>query len=303
MSAPAYAIVDWGTSSFRSWVLDNSGGVLNSDKTGQGMSTVNREDFPSVLEASMVRQAVPLSTPIVICGMAGAAQGWVEAPYAEIPTQLHDIHQFAVKPTNTARDVWIIPGLAQRSVTEPDVMRGEETILYGAMLLGNGDGVFCMPGTHSKWAFVIDGRVESFQTSMTGEVFALLVRHSTLTPFVSLDVGCLAHEKAFGDAVREALDKPHQILRSLFSVRSEPLLFGALQAGERTARLSGLLIGLEIAGLRGRSFDHVMLISSGEISDVYCAALKVAGMTFEVLDSEALVQAGLTQYAKQIVSL
>lgn len=301
MLEPAYAIVDWGTSSFRSWVVDASGGILSSGKNDHGMSAIKREDFTAVLEGSLAQQSVPQSVPVVICGMAGAAQGWVEAPYVEIPTQLHDIHQSAVKPADTARNVWIIPGLAQKAVDEPDVMRGEETLLYGAQLLGVGDGVFCMPGTHSKWAFVSDGRVESFQTSMTGEVFALLAKQSTLAPFVSLDGGCVAHEKAFSDAVSQALVKPHQILRSLFSLRAEPLLFGALKGTELKARLSGLLIGLEIAGLREQKLNHVMLISSGQISDAYVVALKVAKLSVEMLDAEDLVRAGLTQYAKQIV--
>ena len=97
-------------------------------------------------------------------------------------------------------------------------MRGKETLLFGAQLLGAGDGVFCMPGTHLKWAFVSDGRVESFQTLLTGEVFALLSKTSTLASYISDDVDDITTDPAFADAVREALATPHRILNSLFSI-------------------------------------------------------------------------------------
>ena len=300
MTAPTYAIVDWGTSSFRSWSIDSTGNILSTDQNSSGMSTLGPDEFTSVLEKSMENLSVSQSVPVVICGMAGAAQGWLEAPYVDIPTELNEIHLSAVKPTNTARDVWIIPGLAQKKMDAPDVMRGEETLLFGAQLLGAGDGVFCMPGTHSKWAFVLGGRVESFQTSMTGEVFALLSKTSTLASYITDDVGDITTDPAFAIAVHEALNNPHQILNFLFSLRSAPLLSEAARGPGLAARLSGLLIGLEIAGMLSTNSTKVSLIASGEISKAYEAALKISGMSVTVLDADELIRAGLTHYAQLI---
>lgn len=265
------------------------------------MSTLSPDEFPLVLEQSMEKLSVSRSVPAVICGMAGAAQRWLEAPYVDIPAELNDIHLSAVKPTDTRRDVWIIPGLAQNNMNAPDVMRGEETLLFGAQLLGAGDGVFCMPGTHSKWAFVSDGRVKSFQTSITGEVFALLSNASTLASYISDDVDDITTDPAFADAVREALTTPHRILNSLFSIRSAPLLSQAVRGPGLTARLSGLLIGLEIAGLHNTDLTKVSLIASGEILTAYEAALKISGLPVTVLDAYELIRAGLTHYARLIV--
>ena len=75
----------------------------------------------------------------------------------------------------------IVPGLCCDHDGVPDVMRGEETQVFGALeLLGMDHGLFVLPGTHSKWVRVAGGRIESFATFMTGEFYALLRKHSIL---------------------------------------------------------------------------------------------------------------------------
>ena len=118
--------------------------------------------------------------PVVICGMAGARQGWVEAGYIDTPASLTSILQRAVPVPGQSRDIRILPGIAQRDTKAPDVMRGEETQLLGA-LGADGEALVCMPGTHSKWASVRGGTVERFTTFMTGELFSAVSQGTILS--------------------------------------------------------------------------------------------------------------------------
>src|SRR5262249_746446 len=144
--------------------------------------------------------------------------------------------------------VRLVPGLMHRgSDGAPDVMRGEETQLIGlAGRLGDSPQIVVLPGTHSKWAVIEGGRILSFATYLTGELFGLLVERSIL--------GRLMTERADDPAAfdrgvaRTAIDG-HAILGSLFSARSLGLL-GDLPGSSLYSYLSGLLIGAEIAEAR-----------------------------------------------------
>ena len=74
----------------------------------------------------------------------------------------------------------------------PDVIRGEETQIFGALGNGSDNGQFILPGTHSKWALVENGQIVWFTTFMTGELFAVLCNHSIL--------GSLMEEGEYDDA-------------------------------------------------------------------------------------------------------
>jgi len=297
VAGEAVVVVDWGTSSFRLWVLDQAGAVLSRAVTREGMSTLDRAQFAPVLERHLGEAKVAPDTPVVVCGMAGAAQGWCEAPYADLPAALGDITAGAVAPPDTQRPVMILPGLAQRIPGRADVMRGEETILLGAWLGEGASGTICLPGTHSKWARLDGGAVTGFETAMTGELFALLSQKSTLSHFASAPPGDLTASPAFAAAVEEALAAPQSILRALFSVRATPLVEGRDRAADMPARLSGLLIGLEIAGNGAERHEEVTLIASGSIGDAYARALALAGHPVTRLDAEIMVLNGLTHAA------
>ena len=294
MSQAAFAAADWGTTSFRLWAFSASGDVLGEARGARGMASMARADYPSVLEAALAEAGAGPQTPVVICGMAGAAQGWHEAAYIALPAGLTAIPEQAVTVPGVARDVRILPGLAQRPPGVPDVMRGEETLLLGLALNGAADGLICLPGTHSKWVRLEDGNVRRFSTAMTGEVYGLLSSQSVLKHYVQgAGTDGLSGLPEFRGAVREALAAPEALLRALFTVHAGPLLLGAGEPDAVAARLSGLLIGAEIAGMKPTPGSEVTLVGSGALAASYEAALHVAGLRPEKRDAEALAIAGL----------
>jgi len=294
----AFVAVDWGTTSFRLWAMDADGGVISERHGERGMSTLKPVDFEAVLEESLTALKIHAKVPVVICGMAGAAQGWVEAPYVDLPTRLETIPTYAIQVPLARRDVRILPGLAQRDAGMPDVMRGEETLLLGAALEKGVSGMVCLPGTHSKWVRIEASIVTGFATSMTGEIFDLLAHKSTLAHFICAPLGNLSDNPAFADALKEAIHSPEKILQLLFSVRATPLVMGAKNAANMAARLSGLLIGLEIAGMGQSTGDQVTLISGGVLAQIYARAFDIAGIEPRLLSADEMARAGLLHAAR-----
>ena len=133
MSKAGYVAVDWGTSSFRLWLVDRAGAVLEERRSPEGMMVASKLGFAAVLQSHLDAVGAGNDLPVVICGMAGARQGWVEAGYIDTPAQLASILARAVAVPGLSRDVRILPGIAQRDPNAPDVMRGEETQLLGAL--------------------------------------------------------------------------------------------------------------------------------------------------------------------------
>lgn len=304
MSGAAVAAVDWGTSSFRLWLLDAAGGVLAERRSGEGMLTAATEGFGPILEKHLAATAAPESLPVIVCGMAGARQGWIEAPYVTLPAGLDGILAGAVPVPGQSRDVRILPGLAQRAADAPDVMRGEETQLAGVLpLFASGRHVICMPGTHSKWVEAEDGVISGFRTWLTGELFSVLSKQSILRHSLGENAApALPDTPAFVAACMEALGQGGDIGPSLFRIRAATLLQD-LQPADAAAKLSGLLIGAEIASAR-RLFDlpadEIILVASGPLGSLYAAALKLAGCTILQADADEAVRAGLFEAGKRL---
>ena len=301
MDKPECVVVDWGTSSFRLWVLDDKGDILKETSKKAGMSTLEPHQFAPTLDEQLDIFKVDISVPVVICGMAGAVHGWIEAPYIDLPASLMMLPQRAISAPGSARKVFILPGLAQRKFDRPNVMRGEETLLLGALLDQNTSGIICMPGTHSKWVTLEKDKITSFETAMTGEVFSLLSEKSTLSPFAFRPGMGIKCNQTFEESVREGLNFPQRTLQSIFSVRSKPLLMGKEYAIDMPERLSGLLIGLEISGAMIDKRKAVTLISSGPLTDVYNKALSISGHSIVNLDAEKMSRIGLFHCAKEII--
>jgi len=295
-TSPSLVAVDWGTSHLRVWLLDKNGRVLAEHRSDEGMGATAREQFHAVLERHLSEMGVPADIPVVMCGMVGARQGWVEAPYLAVPAALADIATKAVRIPGIARSIRIMPGLSKTDSDAPDVMRGEETQLLGLNRLApvSGDRFVCMPGTHSKWAHIRDGTVVDFASFMTGEAYAVFSRHSVLRHSMSAE-GVDPASPVFREAVRASLDSPADILARLFSIRPAGLLLD-LGAADASARLSGYMIGQEIAGARARFElpDHLDLVGGESLGTLYAEALKVAGINCDRYDSDALAIAGLT---------
>ena len=305
MTEPAYVAVDWGTSSFRLWLIGRDGTALAERRSDEGMTTAARTGFAEVLASHLAAIAAPADLPVLICGMAGAKQGWVEAGYLDTPAALSDIPAAAVRIPGVTADIRILPGLAQRDAAAPDVMRGEETQLIGAAsALGEGDHLVCMPGTHSKWVRLSGGRVEGFSTFMTGELFDAIAKNTILSHSIA-DAGPVSGDNAaFRAAVARMVEKPALATSQLFSVRSGALIAG-LSPEDAKARLSGTLIGLEIAGALSQAAKGtpVALVVSGGLGALYGEALTAAGLSPIVIDADTAVRRGLAAGAKALWSV
>lgn len=300
MSRQAVALVDWGTSNLRVWLVDAAANVLGERQSPEGMGTLSPDRFAGVLEGHLAALGAEPDLPAVIAGMAGARAGWIEAPYVETPAGLTDLHRQAASAPGIDRDVRILPGVCQRRAGAEDVMRGEETQLLGAVASGLSDALFCLPGTHSKWVSLDGGRISHFTTVMTGELFQLISRQSILR--LSIGEGRAAAEHpAFGQAVEEALAGDFSLTSRLFSIRAQALLSGADEASA-ASRLSGLLLGAEIAAMRPRlgQGQRVQLIGSGALTELYVAALTLAGVQTVSLDGGELVRKGLFSAARAL---
>ncbi|ASY55484.1 MULTISPECIES: 2-dehydro-3-deoxygalactonokinase [Sinorhizobium] len=302
MTAGYYAAVDWGTSSFRLWVIGEDGSVLAERRSAEGMTTAAETGFHAVLDSHLTAVSASAHLPIIICGMAGARQGWKEAGYLETPATLGAIAGNAIAVPDVDRDIRILPGLAQRNDRHPDVMRGEETQLLGAAgMLDSGRHLVCMPGTHSKWVRLSGQTVDGFSTYMTGELFDAISKHTILSHAVAGVDAIAADSAAFSEAVTQAREKPALATNLLFSVRAGQLLHG-LSAADAKARLSGTLIGLEIAGALATAgpVDGICLVGSGKLGTLYRAALESQGLAVRLIDADEAVRAGLSTAAQAI---
>ena len=286
---PDWIAVDWGTSNLRVWAM-GADGVLAEAQSDDGMGSLSRDAF----EPALLRLIEPWLgggvTPVVACGMVGSRQGWFEAPYRAVPCTPLDRGALVMVPTTDARiSMMIAPGLKQAAPA--DVMRGEETQIAGALALHPAfDGVVCLPGTHAKWAQISAGEVVSFQTFMTGEMFALLSRQSVLRHGMTGDGW---DDAAFDAALSDALSRPEKIAARLFGLRAEGLL-GGLSPQAAKSRLSGLLIGIELAAARPYWLGQaVTIIGTEALARSYARALTVQGVPAQLLPATACTLAGL----------
>ncbi|PWL18962.1 2-dehydro-3-deoxygalactonokinase [Falsochrobactrum shanghaiense] len=299
--SPAFVcVVDWGTTSFRLWLLDREGAVLAESRSDEGMMKAAETGFAVVLQKHLAKVEAHPELPVLVCGMAGARQGWVEAPYVAVPATLAGLAQAAGKIEELPRDIRILPGVAQRDPDAPDVMRGEETQLLGLADIG-AEQIICMPGTHSKWVEMREGAIHGFTTYMTGELFSVIGKHSILRHTVGDAKGGTEIPPAFLEAASRAMGNPDALTQGLFKLRAGQLL-GYSEDGEGAAQLSGLLIGAEIgAALRQyRDMRAPVLISDGRLGLLYEAALKQAGLEPVIVDAGDITRAGLYTLARQI---
>ena len=304
--------VDWGTSALRGALLDDYGHVLEQRSSGQGILQVPKDEFATVFEAnfadwtSATGQFDSKSSPqALISGMAGSQQGWTEAPYCPCPAGFDDLAERLawVQP----RRIAIVPGLCCEHDGVPDVMRGEEVQIFGALqLLGLQDAHIVLPGTHSKWASVRAGRILHFRSFMTGEFFALLRQHSILSRTLPgpsqpndrhasdvnevSDTGAARAQEAldlaaFDDGIAHAL-RSKSLLNTAFSARTLAL-FKRKTPAELLSYLSGLVIGEELRAQDLSALGEVIVIGSEALTTRYARALNQAGAQVRCVGAEA----------------
>ncbi|MEX0276109.1 MAG: 2-dehydro-3-deoxygalactonokinase [Ruegeria sp.] len=281
--------VDWGTSHLRAWAMQGET-VIDHGQSENGMARVAKGEFQVALLDLIGDWLGTTPIDVIACGMVGARQGWVEAPYSATPTAPIPVAPVRVPNTDPRIRAFVVSGLKQ--LDPPDVMRGEETQIAGFLFKRpNWDGVLCLPGTHTKWVQISAGEVVSFRTFMTGEVFELLRSQSVLKH----SVGDGWDEAGFSDAVNDALSKPEQLAARLFGLRAADLLHEQ-DPGTARARLSGLLIGAELAATRAYWLgQQLAIIGADKLADVYASALGQQGAFVETVSATQTTIAGLLQ--------
>ena len=272
--------LDWGTSTLRAWRLSPTGTVLEARQQGWGIMHLPEGGFPAAFAGITRGWSEPgRQLPAIACGMVGSRQGWLEVPYLPTPAGLGQLAGgLATLPCGDVL-LHLVPGVLEASDREaPDVMRGEETQAMGAVPRLGGDALLVMPGTHSKWARLQDGRLVSFRTMMTGELFALLCRHSILGrgQAEAAPSSVAAREAAFARGVAAA--HAHGAFARLFSARALTLT-GGLEAGCVADYLSGLLIGEELraAGAALSEAARIAITGDAALCERYARAFAVIG--------------------------
>lgn len=265
--------VDWGTSSLRGALLDSDGAVLEERSFARGILTVSAGGFPDVFTSCFGDWMTP-GALCLISGMAGSKQGWREAPYCACPAGFDAIT--AQLEWVEAGRIAIVPGLSIERGGVPDVMRGEETQIFGALqLLGLNDARLVLPGTHSKWVTVADNKVTDFSTWMTGEFYALLRQHSLLARMLP-ETDPAPDAAAFDQGVAHALAGPG-LLNTAFSTRTLSL-FNRMATEALPSYLSGLVIGEELKSQQLPRGEPVVVMGAEALTARYEQALAQLGV-------------------------
>lgn len=290
-------IGDWGTSRLRLFrIVDRK---IVGHLEGPGIGTLNRSPEQALRETILpwVRECAP--SAIALCGMVGSRNGWTEVDYVECPTNAATWRKGAVQIPFGSGKVTIVAGLAcTNRFGAPDVMRGEETQVFGALALdpqlAQGRQLMVLPGTHCKWVWVEDGCMIDFQTFPTGELFALLRDHSILTRAAAPlggDSGAVEEQNGFRQGLARAREV--ELLGGMFEARSAQLRRGC-SADWGLGFLSGLLLGREVAEASARGhFGQALVIGEPRLATRYCEALAAFGMKGKPADGDACACAGL----------
>ena len=269
-----FVALDWGTSSFRAYLLDKGGTVQETVTAPDGILAVKDAAFDETLETHIGHWDKAL--PVLASGMITSRQGWVELPYVACPACLKSIAA-ALHPHTSkhGRKLFFVPGISTRGADgAPDVIRGEETQVLGATV--GGSEHFVTPGTHSKWITVSNNEITGFSSYMTGEVFALLKSHSILGKLMT---GESASQPAFERGVRASLNDPAGFLHNIFSTRTLAL-FNEMPADHLSSYLSGLVIGTEIAHAIAKNplSAQYRILAAPALGEHYMTAMKIAGL-------------------------
>jgi 2-dehydro-3-deoxygalactonokinase len=282
-----FLAVDWGTTNRRVFLIDG-GAVVQTERDDRGVTAV--EDFEA--EAAAIRGRFG-ELPMLLAGMVGSNIGWRPAPYVAAPAGVVEL---------AAGLLWIddrtaiVPGISTLVGGRPDVMRGEEGQLLGAVAarLVPADSLLAQPGTHCKWVEMADGKVMDFVTAMTGELFALLRKHGLLAAQLSGEVTLGA---AFLEGVEDG--KRQDLAASLFGIRAAKML-GRRDDADAASYASGLLIGTDVAArLATSGHDTVHILADPMLGGLYSAAIEAHGRAANLIDSHAAFVAGVNEIVKQ----
>lgn len=280
--------LDWGTSSLRAYRLGAAAHLIEERSLALGIMQLDGTDagFEQALQQACGDwQREEPHVPLIACGMVGSKQGWREASYVPAPLTAAGLSA-ALCPVERAEGMplWLVPGVIQPGAL-PDVMRGEETQVFGLLeehAEGEGALLIGLPGSHSKWVTVENGMLSRFHTFMTGEVYSALLAHTILgrTAVVNEAFDAAAFER--GLQVAQSGDGQGGPLATIFSSRTL-VLTGVLSGEAQPDDLSGLLIGHELMAMRAlyhaSASQRIVLIGNNALCSRYLWALEHSGFT------------------------
>ena len=279
----ALVAVDWGTTNRRGYLLDSNGAILDARKDDLGLVNVKDGRFQEAFE---ILTAPWIETygamPALLSGMVGATKGWTEAPYCPLPAGLDELAG-SLERAPSDDQIWIVPGVSTRDrIGVADVIRGEEIQAIAAS--GQEESsLIVVPGTHSKWVHIREGRIVEFTTFMTGDLFEAILNHTVISQLRVKDG--IGDQKAFALGVDVGYSHNGEFTHVLFGARTR-VLFGELAPEAVSDYLSGLLIGAEIAGALsdlGPDVPSVKLMGSERLCEPYRTALESRGAKVSVV--------------------
>ena len=289
---PQLIALDWGTSNLRASLLDPSGHSIEQRHSAMGVMKVPAGTFDAVLVELCGDWMQEHCLPLIASGMVGSRQGWKEAPYLDCPATLKQAaHQLTglefEHPDLGNHKVYIVPGLKCIDANgQTDVMRGEETQIWGAQLPSS--SICVLPGTHSKWIWLDgEGDFQNFKTFMTGELYSLLTQHSILGRLMEISETNVPLKKdVFLRGVTLGIAGHAEVMHTLFAARTAGLM-GQLGASELPDFLSGILIGAEIGGVSLNAISQVHLLGEGSLCERYTLAFLQEGISVERVGEDA----------------
>ncbi|WP_207100046.1 2-dehydro-3-deoxygalactonokinase [Paracoccus shandongensis] len=282
--------IDWGTTSFRAWRMGPAGEVL--DSVGDGPGILAAAQLPGGFRQAVEDSIGPWlgTAPVIASGMITSRNGWVETPYLPLPL---DAAALARSLTLHEGIHFVTGAVSDPLGPAPDVMRGEETEIIGHLADGGGDGLFVLPGTHSKWAHAKGGRLVAFRTVMTGEVFGALRDYTILGRLIQPGAGS-------ADAFRRGVEAGRQdgaLLGRIFSARTLALM-DRLAPDQIADYLSGLLIGDEVAHGARDARGPVTIIGRGDLAARYRTAFDIGGIRADIAPP-GMARRGLWEIARR----
>ena len=298
MTQPAIIAIDWGTTNFRAFLLSVDAVVLDTIQAPKGVLNIVKGAFAENLQHLINKWLQQYPTlPIIMSGMVGSSSGWVEVPYQVCPIDpaVLSANLFQL-PNINAHALYIVPGLRlDDKQARADVMRGEETQLFGIMKDANVQ-CCCLPGTHSKWVSVQNKKIKNFTTYMTGELFSLLSKQSILHKQIEASV---FNQAEFIRGVKQT-QNDQGLLANCFNVRAQ-FLMGDMLSQDTESYLSGLLVGYELLAAKPywQLSNEVAVVATESVMLRYCIAMQYFSIKVLQVNGEQAVVQGLMMLAKQ----
>lgn len=282
--------LDWGTSSFRAYLFNDSGNILRKVKSEAGILSIGNREFSETLRHQLnPLGTVPPDTPIIAAGMITSRQGWVETDYVECPASPNDLAQ-KLSPLDTEEfgRIWFVPGVKQFK-PHPDIMRGEETQLVGITEIKN--QIAILPGTHSKWVNLHNGTIRGFSTFMTGDLFHAVRNHTILRAISAETWSPDGFRKGVDDGFKN-VENGKGLLSGLFQTRVKTIL-ELSQDSDTESYLSGTLIGTEIGEAMKAGYNttgSILVLAEPHLLELYISALTQCGIKAKSATADIIAQ-------------